>query len=319
MPYDRQLHRSTRPLMGTFVTVTLAHEDAETADELMERAFDTMTRWCGEASEWDETSALSRLSAAAAGHAVPVPEKLFELLLLAQRVWSDSGGAFDPSWLPLKALWPLRDQGRPPASEEVAAALKEVGFGALSLSAHPAPFAVKERAGLRVGLGAIAKGAAVDLACEALEAAGVTTYLVDAGGDIRGRGDAPGWRVGLRDGLGSGLHSILHVVSGAVASSGSYEAGFDYHGRRFHHLLDPRTGYPTPWTGGVTVVAQTCALADALATAAFVLGPDASSHLLEKYPRAAVLWLGSDGRADRTSNWDADPMSVSLPPPIGFC
>lgn len=318
-PEGRQFFRSTRPLMGTFVTVTVEHSDAEGAAKLHDLAFESMTDWCAVASEWDETSALSRLSAAAAGEAVPLPERLFELLLLSQRIWRDSEGAFDPSWLPLKALWPMRDQHLPPTEARIAATRADVNFGALTLSADPRPSGRKGHTGLRIGLGAIAKGAAVDLACDALEQAGATAYLVDAGGDIRGQDASSGWTVGLRDGIGRGLHGTIRLKRGAIASSGSYEAGFEHGGRRFHHLLDPRTGWPTAWTGSVSVVAQTCALADALATACFVLGPSAGAPLLERYPMACALWLGSDGRRHHSANWDVDTMSVALPHAFGFC
>jgi thiamine biosynthesis lipoprotein len=312
-------HRSTRPLMGTFVTVTVAHADAAIAEGLIDLAFDAMTAWCAEASEWEAEASVSRLSRAPVGELVALPDPLFRLLLLAQRVWHDSAGAFDPSWLPLKPLWPIRGQSLPPAPDAVAAALAEVGLDALQLLDGLPPTAVKRRAGLRLGLGAIAKGAAVDLACEALETAGATCFLIDAGGDIRGRDEGASWMVGVRDGRGGDLHSLLHLQRGAVATSGSYEAGFEHGGRRYHHLLDPRTGYPVPRLGGCTVIAPSCALADALATACFVLGPEAGRELLTRYPHAAAIWLDSDGAETATARWPAAESTVALPPATGFC
>lgn len=315
----RVTHRSTRPLMGTFVTVTVTHEDATAAEALLDLAFDAMTAWCAEASEWEPEAAVSRLSRAAVGEPVALPDPLFRLLLLAQRVWADSAGAFDPSWLPLKDIWPMRGQSAPPSAEAVAAALAEVGLQALELRDGPHPTAVKHRTGLHLGLGAIAKGAAVDIACEALEAAGATSFLVDAGGDIRGRDEGAGWVVGIRDGRGADLHSLIHLQRGAIATSGSYEAGFEHEGRRYHHLLDPRTGYPVPRLGGCTVIAPSCGLADALATACFVLGPDAGRVLLDRYPGSTALWLDSEGGEVASEGWPATKSTVALPPATGFC
>jgi thiamine biosynthesis lipoprotein len=305
--------------MGTFVTVTVAHRDAAAAEALIDLAFDAMTAWCAEASEWEAEAAVSRLSRAPVGEPVTLPDTLFQLLLLAQRVWHDSAGAFDPSWLPLKPLWPIRGQSLPPAPDAVADALAEVGLDALQLLDGLPATAVKRRAGMRLGLGAIAKGAAVDLACEALETAGSTCFLIDAGGDIRGRDDGASWMVGVRDGRGGSLHSLLHLQRGAVATSGSYEAGFEHGGRRYHHLLDPRTGYPVPRLGGCTVIASSCALADALATACFVLGPEAGRELLTRYPDAAAIWLDSEGAETATDGWPAAESIVGLPPATGFC
>lgn len=312
-------HRSTRPLMGTFVSVTVTHDDATAAEALIDLAFEAMTAWCAEASEWEPEAAVSRLSRAPVGEPVALPDPLFRLLQLAQRLWTDSRGAFDPSWLPLKEIWPMRGQSSPPSAEAVAAALAEVGLQALELRDGAPPTAVKRRAGLRLGLGAIAKGAAVDLACELLEAAGATSFLVDAGGDIRGRDDGAGWLVGIQDGQGRDLHSRLHLQRGAIATSGSYEAGFEHEGQRYHHLLDPRTGYPAPWQGGVTLIAASCALADALATACFVLGPDAGRQLLETYPGSAALWVDDEGREVASDGWPGASGHVALPPAAGFC
>lgn len=316
---ESPLHRATRPLMGTFVTVTLQDDDTGRATEQIDLAFDAMTAWCDEASEWEPGSALSRFAAAPVNHAVPISEKLFQLLTLAEQIWRDSSGAFDPSWLPLKALWPIRGQSEPPAADAVASALAEVGLHGLQLGDGPHPRAVKSRAGLQIGLGAIAKGAAVDLACEALAKAAATRFLVDAGGDVRGATDGAGWLVGIRDGRGANLHSALHLRRGAVATSGSYEAGFEHEGQRYHHLLDPRTGYPVPRLGGVTVVASACALADALATACFVLGPSAGRALLRHHPGSAALWLAADGTETASDGWPNSSDAVELPPATGFC
>ncbi len=305
--------------MGTFVTVTVDDDDAARATEQIDLAFDAMKTWCTEASEWEPASALSRIAAAPLNHAVPVSQRLFWLLNLAEQVWRESSGAFDPSWLPLKALWPIRGQSEPPAADAVASALAEVGLQAMRLVGGRYPTVTKSHAGLRIGLGGIAKGAAVDLACEALEGAGATRFLVDAGGDIRGGTDGAGWLVAIRDAQGSNLHSLLQLQRGAVATSGSYEAGFEHRGRRYHHLLDPRTGYPVPRLGGVTVIAASCALADALATACFVLGPTAARDLLRHHPCSAALWLEADGTETASDGWPIANDPIKLPPADGFC
>lgn len=305
--------------MGTFVTMTVEDNDAMKATKQIDFAFEAMARWCADASEWEPASALSRIAAAPLNQAVPVSERLFRLLNLAEQVWRESSGAFDPSWLPLKELWPIRGQSEPPADDAVASARADVGLHALHLVGGRHPTVTKSRAGLRIGLGGIAKGAAVDIACEALEGAGACRFLVDAGGDIRGCTDDAGWLVAIRDGRGADLHSLIHLQRGAVATSGSYEAGFEHRGRRYHHLLDPRTGYPVPRLGGVTVIAASCALADALATACFVLGPTAARDLLRHHPGSAALWLEADGTQTASDGWPSSNDPIKLPPADGFC
>ncbi len=150
--------------------------------------------------------------------------------------------------------------------------------------------------------GAIAKGYAVDRALETLAAAGVKEALVNAGGEIRALGD--GWTVGVQHPRLSGmLLTKLEPGELAVATSGDYERYFETGGRRYHHLLDPASGWPAADCRSVTVVAPSCALADAWATALFVLGPEAGLRLAEELKTIEALIVGADGREQQTGGF----------------
>jgi thiamine biosynthesis lipoprotein len=142
------------------------------------------------------------------------------------------------------------------------------------------------RKGMRAHLGGIGKGIAVDRAASILRSRGIHTFMIQFGGDLYvggGRGDRP-WRVGIRDPRGPAdrIFAALDLMDSSFSTSGDCERFFLKDGRRYHHILDPRTGEPTRGCRSVTIVAETATLADALSTGVFVLGPDAGMALIER-------------------------------------
>jgi thiamine biosynthesis lipoprotein len=220
-----------------------------------------------------------------------------EVIALGQEVARRSGGAFDMTLGRLKSLWGIEtEKPRVPSPEEIRRALDGTGPGTLQLEGRRVK---KRRPDIAVDLGGIAKGYAVDRAVEVLRAAGIESASVNAGGDIRllgARPDGRPWRIGIQHPRDP--EKILATVSlnkGAVVTSGDYERYFMAGGVRYHHLFDPHTGYPGRLSRSVTVVAPTAALADALATAAFILGPQDGLELLAGYPGVEGLIVGADG------------------------
>jgi len=168
------------------------------------------------------------------------------------------------------------------------------------------------RSGMAIDLGGVAKGYAVDRALAVLRERGITSGLVDAGGDIRVLGtksaDTP-WRIGIqhpRD--GNALIALVEIDSGSVATSGDYERYFMKDGRRYHHILDPQTGWPCSACMSVTIVADLAIEADVLATAVFVLGPEEGMRLLDRLPGVGgIIFYDVEGRTERVlSGWLKD-------------
>lgn len=268
------------PAMGTLVEVTLResdHERRSAALRAVRTTFEAATKdWHG----WGDGE-LARLNDAAA---TPSAE-LAAIITHAEEVAHASGGLFEPRLGALVELWGFHDGERAPGPPP-----------------HEAAIAAARASRARLDLGAIAKGAAVDAALETLRAAGITDALVSAGGDLAALGDAGGrpWRIGVRDPRGPGIIAGLDLHAGEVVfTSGDYERGFEWEGVSYHHLLDPRTGYPARATASVTVVHRDAATADAAATALFVAG--------DEWPRIAralgvdiVLRVTLDGRLEAT-------------------
>ncbi len=206
-----------------------------------------------------------------------------------------TGGAFDATVGPLVVLWGFgagETSERIPDPEEVGRLLQATGSGHLQWRESP-PAVRRTRPGVRLDFSAIAKGYAVDRIWELLSEAGLQDYLVEVGGEVRTRGrpaDGRDWSIGIENPDGSGVAGAVPLRDAAIATSGDYRNFFEHEGRRYSHVIDPRTGWPVAHDlASVTVVSPTAARADALATALLVVGRVAGMELAEREGIAALL------------------------------
>ncbi len=194
-----------------------------------------------------------------------------------------TGGAFDITVYPLLELWGFNNSPVevPPDRKEIKKALRRVGADKIKITGNRI---VKKKDDVKITFGSIAKGYAVDEAARVLKQKGVSGALIDAGGDIYVFGEKPGgkWRVGVRHPRGGGISYVIKASDAAVATSGDYENYFLKGGKRYHHIFDPGTGYPSSGTASVTVIAPDAMTADAYSTAFFVMGPEEAIALAEK-------------------------------------
>ena len=281
----------TRELLGTFVTITVLHENGVAARSAIGSAFDEIARLgrlfhtIGEESE---VARLNREGRAAAG------QELLHLIGEADRFHRLSGGAFDISVQPLLDLYgeSFGRRGRPPTAEEIEGALALVGAERIGISGET----VTLDPGMKITLGGIAKGYAIDRAIAILAKRGVTRGLVNAGGDMRALGsrvDRP-WNIALRNPRDRADHVAILPLSGkTVATSGDYERFFEPT-KKFHHIVDPRTGYSAKSLISATVVARMALDADALATAIFVLGPEAGMEMVDGMEGVEALLITAE-------------------------
>ena len=200
-----------------------------------------------------------------------VSEDLFKVLWKACEISELTEGSFDVTIRPLADLWGfIWKEYRLPTTNELAATLPKVDYRLVQLD--PDTRSVRFlRDGVSVDLGGIAKGYAVDCAIEKLRAMGITNAMVRAGGDLRVMGE---WKVQIEDPQKQGKRTTLRLKDAAISTSGDYENYFVIDGKRYSHILDPRTGLPVEGVAACTVIAATCMESDALATALFVYGPE---------------------------------------------
>lgn len=272
--------------MGTVVTQRIfggsdADADAVTA---------AITALDAEISRYIETSAVAELNRS--GHADSAV--LAELIRTCNAVSAASGGAFDITVGKLTRLWDFDNGGSLPQASDIQAALGGIGAARLTVDGD----AVTAASGTAVDLGAVGKGAACDAARAVLEARGVPGAIVSVGGSVLAYGsrNAAGdkWRIAVRHPRNADATlGVIELTSGCVSTSGDYEKYFEADGVRYHHLLDPATGYPAE-SGlvSVTVVCESGLLSDALSTACFVLGAEKSLPLLDAYGAGAIFVFG---------------------------
>lgn len=289
--------------MGTTWSVTL---DAD-ADELpalragVQARLDTVV---AQMSTWEPDSDLSRFNGAAAGTHVALPAPLRAVMAAAVGVAADTGGAFDPTVGPLVNLWGFGPGGKRtarPDPEALQATRGRVGWRRLRLDATGA----HQPGGLYVDLSAIAKGFAVDDVAGFLLENGMDAFLVEVGGEMRGHGrkpDGSAWRVAVErpdpdDSRDDDVQVVVALDGLALATSGDYRHRFVDGGQRYSHTIDPRSGEPVQHPLAlVSVLHEQAMLADALATALSVMGPDEARRHAERHGLAVLLvWRGAGG------------------------
>jgi thiamine biosynthesis lipoprotein len=244
-----------------------------------------------------DSSEVSRVNARANLEAVPVSEELFTLLETAARLHGQTGGAFDPTATPLSRTWGfLRRAGRLPQDAEIEEARARTGMA--QVVRDPAARTVRfERPGLELSFGSIGKGHALDVMARALQERGVPKALLSAGGSsvLAFGGGRDGFRVDVTSPRLPGPSLFrLRLRDAAQATSGAGEQFFELEGRRFGHVIDPRTGWPAKGVTSATVVTRSAAEADALSTAFLVAGAQLAEAYCRENPGTLALLVPED-------------------------
>lgn len=302
----------TRPVMGTQARIVLFAKEESVARRVADAAFLRLEVLNQILSDYLEESELTRLSRAAGGPAVPVSHELFTVLAHAQELAVRSDGAFDVTVGPLTQLWRRsRRQRQLPEPGTLAKAKALVGHRLMVLDREKQTVKLL-RPGMRLDLGGIAKGYAVDEAMKVLKHAGVRHALVSLGGDIAVSEPPPGatgWVIQiapLRPDKDGGMPALV-LANQAVSTSGDAEQYVEIDGRRYAHIIDPSTGLGLRQRSSVTVVAPQGMAADALATAVSVLGPERGLALVDATPEAAAMIIrleaAGEARSGTSRRW----------------
>lgn len=266
-------------------------------------AFDLVDALEDQLSIYRSHTELMRINRAALSGPVQVEPRLFALFSLAAELYGETGGAFDITTGPLSEAWGFSQRaGRMPSDEEVTAALARVGMDGVVLDAARRTV-VFRRTGLSLHLNSIGKGYALDRMGELLDSAGVGDYLLHGGrSSVLARGTRPGttrggWAIGVPHPLAPGERlGEVELMDQALGTSGSGTQFFEFEGRRYGHLLDPRSGRPVDGIYSATAIAATAAEADALSTAFYVLGVVGTGKYCELHPDVgAILVTAAEG------------------------
>lgn len=290
--------------MGTTYSVKLAGAPSGIDAKILADKIDGILEAVNQRmSTYRPESELSRFNDASPESWTSISKDTLTVVEQSRRLGTFSGGAFDPTVGPIVDLWgfgPGDGQQRVPSAEDIRAATDTVGFAKVESRAGDVPAIRKHGPGVRLDFSGVAKGFGVDKVAAHLDAAGIENYLVEVGGELFSRGHRPdgkAWRVGIESPtLGSGnVQQVVDLAGGeALATSGNYRIFFEQDGRRYPHIVSPRTGRPVEHDlASVSVIAATTLEADALSTSLLVLGPEAGMALAREQDIQAFFITGS--------------------------
>ena len=305
-PFEAKRVSFTDKAMGTHVliqTYTTPDLDEDAVKGLIWKSFQEIQRLEALMTTWQKDSEISRVNAAAGKSAVHVGPDSLAVILKSQWISGLSEGTFDISFEAMHGLWKFDQDlvAKVPAQADIDRARKLIDYRKITID-EAASTVKLEGPEMRISLGGIAKGYAVDKACDVLEKGGLRSYVVQAGGDLFVRGTKPDGKpvhVGVRDPRGkdeNDAFGTLDVEDHAFSTAGDYERSFVLDGKRYHHIIDPRTGYPATASRSVTIWAKDAFTADAVDDAVFILGPEKGLALVESLEGVGAVIVDKDNK-----------------------
>lgn len=299
------IYRQQAYTFGTLVDITIWGHDEAKAQQAMAAVFADLDRMHHDWHAWEPGPLLELNQALPSGEWVQIPEPLKPLLRRAQVLSETTGGLFNPGIGELIRLWGFNDQfynrTEPPPQAEIDAILaRHASIADLEIEADR----VRSRnPAVYLDLGGFAKGLGVDLAIARLKERGITDAIVNAGGDLRviGQRGARPWRIGIRHPRGQGIIASIDLAPDeSVYTSGDYERFFDYQGRRYHHIIDPRTGYPAQGVVSASIIHDSSAAADAASSALVVAGVEGWKSVAKAMGITQAMVIDDTGKIHMT-------------------
>lgn len=301
-PAQAGWQRDQQDVMGTRITVELYHDDDQAATDAIAAVMAEMRRIDEDMSPYKPDSELSLINREAAEHPVRVSEELFDLLKQSLHFSELTHGAFDITFASVGFLYDYRASIRPD-DQTRKQAVSFINYHNVLLDETATSVSFAKR-GVKIDLGGIAKGHAVDRCIDIVRARGVSSALITAGGDTRVIGERWGrpWQIGVRDPRKrDGLVAMLPLENVAVSTSGDYERFFEEGNVRYHHIIDPTTGDSARELRSVTIIGPEATTTDALSTSVFVLGAKRGLELIDHLPGIDAIVVDNKGQLHYSS------------------
>jgi thiamine biosynthesis lipoprotein len=305
-PQKEKIYRKSRILMDTFVTITVVSNSKDRAENAIDTAFSEIEKLEKLSNFFSSESEVSRINKNAGISGVRVSPDILDMLNKAIMVSEKTEGAFDVTIGPVITLYDFYKKIKP-EENAIKRNLSLVNYRELIIDRNRST-AFLRKTGMLIDLGGIAKGYAADKAVEALKRNRINSGLVSVAGDIKAFGlkpDGKPWKIGIRNPRAKDkeddIMATVELKDMAISTSGDYERCFIHDGKRYHHLLSPRTGYPAEKCQGVSVITKEGAFTDAFATGVFVLGPEKGIKVLEKLGFDGII-VDSQGKVHTTPN-----------------
>jgi FAD:protein FMN transferase len=297
LPAHAEWRERTDAIMGTRIYVEVWDTDAAHGEAAIDAVMAEMRRIDNLMSHYKPESQLSKINAHAAQEPVQVDKELFDLIKLSTHYSQITEGAFDITYASVGYLYNYPNHVRP-TEAQIKAALPAVSWRNMKFDEahHTVRFG---HAGMRIDLGGIGKGYAVDRGIDILKTRGIQHAVVTAGGDSRILGDHMGrpWLVAIRHPDDEKkVITRIPLSDAAMSTSGDYERFFDENGVRYHHIIDPRTGHSASKVRSATIIGPTATQTDGMSKTAFVLGPEKALEIINRMPEYDAVFVAPDGR-----------------------
>lgn len=307
--YGQALRKRTTMLMGSRFDITIVAKDSATAEMHIDEAVAEISRIENLISDWKPDSQVSEVSRQSGIKPVKVDREVFELTQRAVAFSEMTGGAFDISFAAMEKIWKFDgSMSQMPKPEEVKKSIAKVGYKNIVSDSVDSTIFLKLE-GMKIGFGSIGKGYAADKARQLMKAKGVQAGIINASGDIAAWGrqpDGTDWSVGITNPFDTNAFvGILPLNNGAVTTSGTYEKFIEIDGRRYSHIINPATGYPSAGVVSVTVFGESAEMANAFSTSIIVLGKKAGLQLINQYPGYSCVIITDKGKIIRSANFSS--------------
>ncbi|NAS30227.1 FAD:protein FMN transferase [Flavobacteriaceae bacterium R38] len=304
--YGQQIYKQTLKLMGSRFDITVVAKDAIQGNQYISTAIQEINRIEKLISSWDKNSETTAINKSAGVKPVKVSKELFSLIERAIGISKLTDGAFDISYASMDKIWKFDgSMVTMPSEYDIKSSVSKVGHHNILLDKENQTVFLK-LPGMKIGFGAIGKGYAADMAKTLLIKKGVTAGIINASGDMNTWGNQPNgkeWKVAITNPLKkNNAFALLPVHNQAVVTSGNYEKYVTFNGKRFSHIIDPRTGYPSSGIISVTVFAPKAELADALATSVFVMGKEVGLNRINQLPKIECIIIDDKGNIITSDN-----------------
>lgn len=304
--FSQQPYKRTLKLMGSRFEITVVAYNEQEGDGYIDLAIEEIQRIEKLISSWDASSETSAINKNAGIQAVKVSPELFALIERTIRISELTDGAFDITYASMDRIWKFDgSMTAMPSDETIAASVAKVGYKNIVLDKAASTVFLKKKE-MKIGFGAIGKGYAADKAKALLRKRGVSAGIINASGDMSTWGtQAKGnyWKVAITNPMNKNkAFALLPIKEGAVVTSGDYEKFVQLDGKRYAHIIDPRTGYPAHDIISASVFAPKAELADALATAVFVMGIDVGIDRINQLPKVECIIIDDKGNIHQSEN-----------------
>jgi len=289
-------HSKKAAIMGTEIHVELWHENEQQGNALTGAVIEEMHRIDAMMSTYKDDSELSHINAMAANGPVTVSSELLSLIIRALDYSVITSGAFDITYASAGQYYDYRN-GNKPSDVQLQQALPAINYRHVVIDQDHSTIEFMQP-GVRIDLGGIAKGYAVDSSIEILQQAGVTNALVSAGGDTRviGKRWDRAWKIGIRDPRKQDrVVTMIPLQDSAISTSGDYERFFEEDGVRYHHILNPGTGKSTQQIRSSSIIGEASIDTDALSTSVFVMGVKRGIDLINSIPDTEAVIIDNQG------------------------